>query len=218
MADERLRIWERLFGHVLSIIDAAVAAGAPASGWSFGGGTVLMRRHRHRISKDVDIFVPDPQWLGYLTPRLNVKAESLAPDYVEQAGFLKLYFPEGEIDFVVSGPLTADPTVTENLLGREVQVETSAEIIAKKVWYRGAELTARDLFDFALVAGKEPDALAKIARILHARRDPIMRRLAARQAALREDFAALDVLEFSPSYDECVELIKRSFDQAAGRL
>jgi len=55
MADERLRIWERLFGHVLSIIDEAVAAGVPASGWSFGGGTVLMRRHRHRISKDVGI-------------------------------------------------------------------------------------------------------------------------------------------------------------------
>ena len=216
MADERLKIWERLFGHVLSIIDEAVASGAPASGWSFGGGTVLMRRHRHRISKDVDIFVPDPQWLGYLTPRLNAKAESLAPDYVEQAGFVKLYFPEGEIDFVVSGPLTADPTVTEILFGREVQVETSAEIIAKKVWHRGAEFTARDLFDFALVAGREPDALAKIARILHARREAIMRPLAAREAALREDFAALDVLEFSPSYNERVELMERSFDQAAG--
>jgi hypothetical protein len=112
MADERLKIWEKLFGHVLSIFDEAVAAGAPARGWSFGGGTVLMRRHRHRISKDVDIFVPDPQWLGYLTPRLNSKAESLAADYVEQAGFVKLYFPEGEIDFVVSGALTTNPTLT----------------------------------------------------------------------------------------------------------
>jgi hypothetical protein len=218
MADERLRIWEKLFGHVLSIFDEAVAAGAPARGWSFGGGTVLMRRHRHRISKDVDIFVPDPQWLGYLTPRLNSKAESLAADYVEQAGFVKLYFPEGEIDFVVSGALTADPTVTENLFGREVQVETSAEIIAKKVWHRGAEFTARDLFDFALVAINEPGVLGTIAPILDARRDALMRRLAARDTALREDFAALDVLEYSPSYDQCVELIKRSFDQAAGRL
>jgi len=175
MADERLRIWEKLFGHVLSIFDEAVAAGAPARGWSFGGGTVLMRRHRHRISKDVDIFVPDPQWLGYLTPRLNAKAESLAPDYVEQAGFVKLYFPEGEVDFVVSGSLTSNPTVTETLFGRQIEVETSAEIIAKKVWHRGAEFTARDLFDFALVARKEPDALGKIVPILDARRDSLMR-------------------------------------------
>jgi len=210
MADERLRAWEQLFEHALSIIDAAAAAGLPASGWSFGGGTVLMRRHRHRISRDVDIFVPDPQWLGYLTPRLNAKAESLVPDYVEQAGFLKLYFPDGEIDFVVSQPLTADPTTTENLFGRQIQVETSAEILAKKIWHRGAEFTARDLFDLVLVATKEPDALGKIAPILQARREPLLRRLATRGAVLREDFAALDVLDFSPSYDECVELFKNT--------
>ena len=211
MADDRLRAWEKLFGHALSILDESVATGAPESGWSFGGGTVLMRRYRHRVSRDVDIFVPDPQWLGYLTPRLNAKAESLTADYVEQAGFLKLYFPEGEIDFVVSGPLTADPTVAENLFGREVWVETSAEIIAKKIWYRAAEFTARDLFDFALVTNKEPEVSASIASILRARREALMKRLAARDAVLREDFAALDVLDFSPSYDECVETLNKAF-------
>ena len=39
-----------------------------------------------------------------------------------------------------------------------------------------------------------------------------MKRLAAHDAALREDFAALEVLEFSPGYNECVERIKTSFD------
>jgi hypothetical protein len=38
-----------------------------------------------------------------------------------------------------------------------------------------------------------------------------MRRLTVRDAVLREDFAALDVLEFSPSYDECVEAVKKAF-------
>lgn len=214
MANDRLRAWEKLFGHALSILDESVTAGAPESGWSFGGGTVLMRRYRHRVSKDVDIFVPDPQWLGYLTPRLNTKAESLTPDYVEQAGFLKLYFPEGEIDFVVSGPLTDNPTTTETLFGREVQIETSAEIIAKKIWYRAAEFTARDLFDFALVTNKEPEVLAGIASILRDRRDALMKRLAARDAALREDFAALDVLDFSPSYEECVATLRQKSGDA----
>jgi hypothetical protein len=208
MADDRLRAWEKLFGHALSILDESVAAGAPESGWSFGGGTVLMRRYRHRVSKDVDIFVPDPQWLGYLTPRLNAAAESLTSDYVEQAGFLKLYFPEGEIDFVVSGPLTERPTTPETLFNRKVQVETSAEIIAKKIWYRAAEFTARDLFDFALVTSREPDVSVRIASILRARRDALMKRLAARDVTLREDFAALDVLDFSPSYDECVATLR----------
>ncbi|MGC2519868.1 MAG: nucleotidyl transferase AbiEii/AbiGii toxin family protein [Burkholderiales bacterium] len=212
MADERLRVWEKLFGHALSILDESVAAGAQEGGWSFGGGTVLMRRYRHRVSRDVDIFVPDPQWLGYLTPRLNARAESLAPDYVEQAGFVKLYFAEGEIDFVVSSPLTADPASTENLFGRNVRVETSAEIIAKKVWHRGAEFTARDLFDLTLVAHREPDAMARITSILAVRRNVLMDRLAARDAVLREDFDALDVLDFSPSYDECIATVRRLLD------
>jgi len=51
--------------------------------WSFGGGTVLMRQYRHRFSKDIDIFVPDPQILPYLSPRLNETAESMTSDYQE---------------------------------------------------------------------------------------------------------------------------------------
>jgi hypothetical protein len=31
MADDRLRAWEKLFGHALSILDESVAAGAPAN-------------------------------------------------------------------------------------------------------------------------------------------------------------------------------------------
>jgi len=57
--------------------------------WSFGGGTVLMRRYRHRVSKDVDIFVPDPQYLGYLSPRLNDAADSLTSKYLETANSVK---------------------------------------------------------------------------------------------------------------------------------
>jgi hypothetical protein len=143
LAEDRLKIWETLFQRALVLIDSAGDAGATLKNWSFGGGTVLMRRYRHRFSKDVDIFVPDPQYLNYLTPRLNDKAESLTTDYLEQAGFLKLRFPEGEIDFVASAPLTNEPTVVEILFGREVQVETSTEIVAKKVWHRGERFTAR---------------------------------------------------------------------------
>lgn len=30
-------------------------------GWTFGGGTAMMLQIDHRISQDVDIFLPDPQ-------------------------------------------------------------------------------------------------------------------------------------------------------------
>jgi len=212
VARDRLKIWETLFQRALALIDSVAAAGAPPLEWSFGGGTVLMRRYRHRLSKDVDIFISDPQYFGYLSPRLNATAESLTDDYVEQANFLKLLFPEGEIDFVASGPLTQNPTVAETLFGREVQVETSTEIIAKKVWHRGAEFKARDIFDFALVAEKEPQALDEIRPVLRDRRTILLGRLQAADGLLRKDFAELEVLEYRRTYDECVGILRRALD------
>lgn len=210
MADDRLKLWETLFQRALLLIDSARESGATLDEWSFGGGTVLMRRHHHRFSKDIDIFVPDPQCLPYLSPRLNDKAESLTSDYVEQAGFLKLNFPEGEIDFVASAPLTENATVIEILFGREVLVETSSEIIAKKVWHRGDQFTARDIFDLALVAEKEPEALWKIRPVLRDRREAILARIGSQKAALQETFLALEVLDYQRSFDECVELTKKA--------
>jgi hypothetical protein len=74
--------------------------------------------------------------------------------------------------------------------GRRVLVETSAEILAKKLWYRAASFTARDLFDFAVVAGREPEALRAVSGLLQARRSELLARLREHDAALREDFAA----------------------------
>lgn len=211
MAEDRLKIWETLFQRALELIDAARDSGAPLDDWSFGGGTVLMRRHHHRLSKDIDIFVPDPQFLGYLTPRLSAKAESMTDNYDEQGNSLKLYFPEGEIDFVASAPLTGNPTLSETLFGRQVQVETSTEIVAKKVWHRGVEFTARDIFDLAMVVEKEPNALEAIKPVLRDRRDVVLERIKAHEAALREAFAALEVLDYRRSYEDCVALVRHAF-------
>lgn len=212
MAEDQLTLWETLFQRALLLIDSAREGGARLDNWSFGGGTVLMRRHHHRFSKDIDIFVLDPQCLPYLSPRLNDKAESLTADYVEQADYLKLNFAEGEIDFVASAPLTENAAVIEILFGREVRVETSSEIIAKKVWHRGVRFTARDIFDLALVAEKEPEALRTIRPILRDRRDIILAGIGTQEAALRETFAALQVLDFRRSFDECVELTKKALE------
>jgi len=169
-----------------------------------------MRRHHHRLSKDIDIFVPDPQYLGYLSPRLNTRADTLTTKYFEQANSLKLIFPEGEIDFVASAPLTEDPTVTEDLFGRQVEVETSAEIVAKKVWHRAADFTARDIFDLAMVAEKEPRALWKIEPVLGDRRDTVLQRIASQDAALKQTFAELEVLDYRRSFDECIALVRKA--------
>jgi len=212
LAEDRLSLWQTLFQRALALIDSARERGATLDAWSFGGGTVLMRRHHHRFSKDIDIFVSDPQCLPYLSPRLNDHAESLTSDYVEQANFLKLNFLEGEIDFVASAPLTQNATLIEILFEREIEVETSTEIIAKKVWHRGAQFTARDIFDLAMVQEKEPTALTQIRPILRDRRNAILARIESQETALRETFAALEVLEYRRSFDECVELARAALE------
>jgi hypothetical protein len=158
--------------------------------------------------------VPDPQYLGYVSPRLNDTAESLTSKYLETAISVKLFFPEGEIDFIASAPLTKNPTVDETILGRRVRVETTAEIIAKKVWHRGREFTARDIFDLAIVATTEPDAIESIRPILRERREVIRARMVAGAKALRTAFSGLDTLEFKPGFDECVRIVEDVLDRS----
>ena len=174
---ERLKTWETLFRRALLLIDDARSHNIPVDEWTFGGGTVLMRRHQHRFSKDIDIFINDPQFIGFLSPRLSHLAESLTTDYVEAREFLKLVFDDGEIDFVASGPLTAVPAKAETLFGRSIQVETSTEIVAKKIWHRGEQFTARDICDLAIVTEKEPHALDEILPILRDRREVVLKRI-----------------------------------------
>ena len=209
MDNERLKTWEILFKRALILVDDARAKGIPVDDWTFGGGTVLMRRHWHRLSKDVDIFINDPQFIGYLSPRLSPIAESLTTNYAEDSNFVKLAFPEGEIDFVAAPPLTSAPAEHEILFGRRFLVETSTEIVAKKIWHRGAEITARDIFDFAMVSELEPEAMHEITPILRDRREAVLDRIQRNERWLRESFESLTTLNYRRSFDECVHILNQ---------
>lgn len=213
MAEDRLKPWEILFQRALEIIDFSLAPNITEPQWSFGGGTVLMIRHGHRYSKDIDIFVPDPQYLAYITPKLSDRVAAMTTDYLEEHNSLKLRFAEGEIDFVASESLTDDPTVILKLFGRDVATETSGEIIAKKIWHRGDRITARDIFDLAMVLELEPEALHSIRPILRARRGEVLARIAAQEATLRESFDALDVLGYRRTFDECSTLVTQALER-----
>lgn len=215
MADDgRLKLWEVLFRRALVLIDDARKHGLPVDEWSFGGGTVLMRRHRHRLSKDIDIFIDNPEFIGYLTPRLSSVAESLTTHYVEDTEFVKLMLPEGEIDFVVAAPLTQHAARHETVLGRTFLVETSTEIVAKKIWHRGAQFTARDIFDLAMISEREPEALQEIAPILAGRREAVIQRVTQHGNRLKEDFSLLEILDYNRSFDECAEILMETLRKA----
>lgn len=202
-------VWKGLFGHALALIDEIRRRGSEDPFWTFGGGTVLMLRYRHRRSKDIDIFVPDPQYLGYVTPRLSATAERIATDFVEEAGRVKLIRPEGEIDFVAAPNLTAPAYETWRIARREVRVETAVEIVAKKMWHRGDAVAARDLFDLALVIDRERRALARAAPFLVRHRAAFLAQLRSRERVLRAQFEAIDAMHYRPEYDACVARVER---------
>ena len=128
----------------------AVDDAAKRSGSEFkpvlGGGTRLMLAMQHRISDDIDLFIRDPQWIGYLTPRLSDCLEGHLLDYSEDQTALKLRFSQGEIDFIVSMSLLGLPN--EPSAESRFELEPVAEVLAKKLFYRGWMLTPRDLFDW----------------------------------------------------------------------
>jgi nucleotidyltransferase AbiEii toxin of type IV toxin-antitoxin system len=124
--------------------------------WTFGGGTAMMLQISHRESHDIDIFLSDAQQLGFLNPdKRDFQFEILPSEYNgDGASYLKLAFESiGEIDFIVGHAMTATPTVRRKIEGRSVLLEAVPEIIAKKIYYRGASIKPRDIFDIA--AGAE---------------------------------------------------------------
>ena len=200
--------WETLFYQALKVINEIAKHGRDAPFWTFGGGTVLMLRYGHRFSKDIDIFVPDPQSLGFVTPRLSNVAESITTDYVEAASYVKLYLPEGEIDFVAAPNLTTPGFENETILGHEVRVETSVEIIAKKMWHRGDRITGRDIFDFALIAEHELGALMPAHEFMTKHAAAVFKQLSERYVQLKQQFDAIDTLNFHPTFDEACHTLK----------
>jgi len=196
-------IWSALLPEALRLM-ASVEAMIGSASWTLGGGTVLMLRHDHRASKDIDIFVPDPQYLGCVTPRLSPVAESISGNYEESAEAVKIICAQGEIDIVVAAPLTKPSFEVCTFKGREIKVETTAEILAKKMWHRGNMATARDLFDLCAIADFEPDAIriAEPAMLRHGAE--FLRQLEQREQYLSVQFEEIDSRAFRKPYSACM--------------
>lgn len=196
--------WQQLLMQAYQLLDAIEANGIAIPLWSLGGGTVLMFHYLHRLSKDIDIFVPDPQFLGYVNPRLGGPAEEVTADYQDGAESIKLFLSEGEIDFVAASTLTANPFETHAVLGRNILLETPLEIAAKKIWHRGHKATPRDLLDLALVIEHHYDDILKHKDIFTRHIATFISQCETRRNVMEPAFYAIDTLEFSLKYDECL--------------
>ncbi len=182
--------WNDLLALALVHLDSV---GVNRRQWTWGGGTVLMLRHRHRLSWDIDLFLHDVQTLTHLSPRLNDSVAATVDFYTEQANHLRCVVNEiGEIDYLVAAPVIDLDPETMSLAGHGiVQVMSDREILAQKIHYRATAFKGRDLFDFVTVTTKRPDLLADadLHEIGAAKRAVLGKRLAS--DLLEVDYAAV---------------------------
>ena len=118
--------------------------------WEIGGGTVLSSYFDHRLSKDIDVFILDTQYLSMLSTRFNDDA-SEALDYMETGRFISLTFNEGKIDFIASPQITDFSPHKDLFYGHVLNLEHPVEIVCKKMYFRGDYALPRDIFDLAIV-------------------------------------------------------------------
>ncbi|EHK64067.1 nucleotidyl transferase AbiEii/AbiGii toxin family protein [Achromobacter arsenitoxydans] len=150
--------WRTLEARAQILVNDARRHGGDSFQPVLGGGTRLMLALEHRISDDIDLFVDSPGWLPYVSPRLNDMFEDELAGYNEDNAHVKLRFAEGEIDFVVAAPLLPDAPNIWNPPAAETRfpLEPPAEVLAKKLFFRGWALTARDLFDWVVLQTEAP--------------------------------------------------------------
>lgn len=192
-----METWERLFERAMACLDSIPQAQVSLPRWTFGGGTALRLQLQHRDSHDIDIFLEGPQWLSVLSPRLNDIVETLCQDYEENAQFVKLVMPEGEVDFIAAPFLTSPGALPRQTAGRTVLVETPAEIVAKKLFFRGGQLRPRDVIDVAVAWRSDRAGLLGSVDAWATRLDEISQRLSTLRAnpkTFDERIAALRLL------------------------
>jgi hypothetical protein len=199
------------------LLDAALAALAtlgPQARWSWGGGTALALSLGHRASIDVDIFLPDATALRALSPQRNPTVRALTDRWQEPGHYLKLELEQGEVDFI-SAPLLTEPgTVAWPYRGRDLPLETVAEVLAKKLHWRGSRVLARDVFDliaarhlagpsFAQAVAAAPQGARRVADQIR-RRLPRLERelpLAVRPTPAGEALLGADLLELAAALE-----------------
>jgi hypothetical protein len=154
--------WARLFGIACALIRQVNSEQSIIDYWTLGGGTAMMLQIDHRESRDIDIFLSDPQILQFLDPQTHDFQFEIRPDdYAgDGARSLKFVFDRiGEIDFIVAGAVTPSPTTQADIEGETVLLETVPEIITKKIYYRGSSIKPRDIFDIAAASEHHSNTL-----------------------------------------------------------
>jgi hypothetical protein len=173
----------------------------------------------HRLSKDIDAFIDDPQYLAILSPRLSGESVWRCEAFSESANHLKLTYPEGEIDFIVAYAITDLPAERKsidpdnakaNAQPAVVDVEHPVEIVLKKLLHRGSFLKVRDLFDIAVVDSRDHVLLRdNLRHVAHLKQGILARLSNISEEFCRKELAELDIAKGWRSVgDSCLEKVR----------
>ena len=133
-----------------------------------GSGTALATRWGHRHSTDVDLFVDPAAYARLFRGEQQFRADlerqtRSARSIAIEPGFARIVLADGgEVSLSTSPSLTADPLSADTVRGTGVPLETTAEILAKKLRYRmiqNAQIVTRDLYDIAFARRNDTGAL-----------------------------------------------------------
>ena len=213
--------WRPLLSRTIVGLEQLEQQGQAVPDWILGGGTALMLHSGHRLSKDIDAFIDDPQYLGIMSPDVTDVWDCLT--WHKAAHYLKLEYPEGEIDFIVSGPLTdlgtmfheVDLTDLPAKRKTTIQIEHPAEIALKKMHYRPTMLKSRDIFDIAVADSIEHEALVGNLNEISDKKSALLKRLGGiDRRFLAAELTELDIHEgWDDQKKSCLETVRSLVNQ-----
>lgn len=125
--------------------------GSPVPRWVLGGGTSLTIGFQHRLSRDIDAFIEDPQYLPYLDPGMGGEGVWQCNEWDRQSNYLKLIYDRGEIDFIVAPAVTDLVPSSREVEGHQVVLAHPVEVCISKMFHRARTLKVRDVFDISTV-------------------------------------------------------------------
>lgn len=153
----------RIFDQVVPLIFEFL----PAEHVLLGGGTALAARWHHRESFDIDLFTSHSTYTEAIyreRAKFKARLEELPYGEVALLGSdgCTLYLNDAKVDIVASSPLTHPNRSLDCITGPTVALETSLEILAKKLHRRmllHGRIVPRDLYDLAYARRFERDLL-----------------------------------------------------------
>ena len=151
---------------------ALAAAVGGESHLILGGGTVLIARWHHRWTHDLDFFIEASSFQRLLQNQVAFERDLWALGGVRSVGVrsgtaLIVFEDGGEISIATSPGFTSDRQSPDTVRGTFVALESSAEILAKKIGGRilgNNTFVPRDLYDLVMARQCEPAALDRALR------------------------------------------------------